>query len=100
MYEKKRTVNGRASKPPSFKVWMYHDDDRVEGKRCFDDLAEANLYFKELCAIRTSSPAAVIATCGHDVKKYFRIDRICVVKRMLLDLDWMPASPNVCWPAP
>jgi hypothetical protein len=92
MYEKKRTINGRPWKPHSFKVFIYHEDDRVEGKKYFTDMGEASSYFKELCGMRTPTPALVVGISGHDMKKYFRIDEVCHEDRVLLDLDWISSD--------
>jgi hypothetical protein len=56
MHDKKRTMNGKGQKPPSFTAFIHHEEDRVEGKRRFTDPVEANNYFKELCGSRTASP--------------------------------------------
>lgn len=89
MYSSKGNIRGKSPGPPSFTVFIYHEDSRVEGRRRFTDPVKANAYFKELCDARSIEPASVVGVSGHDIKKYYRIDQICHLSRILLDLEWM-----------
>jgi hypothetical protein len=89
MYSSRGNIRGKSLGSPSFTVFIYHEDTRVEGRRRFTDPMKANDYFEELCGTRSAEPASVVGVSGHDIKKYYRIDQIYQLNRILLDLEWI-----------
>jgi hypothetical protein len=89
MYSSRGNIRGKSLRPPSFTVFIYHDDSRVEGRKRFTDPVKANDYFEELCGTRSAEPASVVGVSRHDIKKYFRIDQVYDLNRVLLDLEWV-----------
>ena len=73
-----------------YTVMIRVGDARKIKRAVFEDPAEAEKYFNELCQRRTDYPATVVLTYRILVKKQFRIDKDWDGDRLILNEDMAP----------
>ena len=70
-----------------YSVMIRIGNSRKIKRKVFDDLAEAEAYFTNLCERRTDYPASVVLTERILVRKKFRIDKNWQGERFVTNED-------------